>query len=130
MKDSYQNILYAFILIVVTAIFWWTKPIISYPISGIALPTQTTTNLASNPEKLVTYSHLIDPKNLIGYIRTIRHVPTKDLKDATDYPNLQMAKKLAAKIGANGILITGQGAVNSAEGFSNYILYAAALKRH
>lgn len=127
MKSTHQNLMHLIILIVIAAFFWWSKPTLSYPVSGIVLPALPTTLKPILPSQVKVLNRISDRAHVLAYIRTIRHVPISQLTSASMLPNLKLAQRLAAQVGARSLVLTGAAPSSSSFGFSNYILMAAAV---
>lgn len=127
---SVQNFLYMLILIVVSAFFWLTLPSIPNDSHGILLPYQMPEQGMIPVKAVKVLGHYPEKFQRVGLIRTTRHYDSADLvqQDNDEESNVVLARKLAAEVGANGIVITMMGHTLEKGPLDGVLLNAEAIR--
>lgn len=93
--------------VLVCLVVFWLMPTTVYQPSGLILPSQVhqTKQLPPIiPEQVRFYASPPDNYQTLGTIRIMRHFPAKSVQNA-EKEIMQYAQKLAAKAGANGVVV-------------------------
>ncbi len=124
-----QNLLHLAILIVISALFWLVQPSPEYQSHGILLPTGKSYP-AISMDKVKVLGHF--PPNYIdlGLIRTTHHFNSVAIgqQNQEERENLQYARLLAGRVGANAIAVTLLGRSNQIGPLDGTVLYAKAIR--
>ncbi len=129
MKHLHLNIIYAVILIAVAAILYGLSPHPDYTSHGIMLPTNKTFKPVT-ADSVQVYRQAPSNAKVVGTIRIARHftAQTPTANEHNVQANLLLAKKLAAKAGANGLTDIQAGNTANAGPLDASIVYAKAIR--
>lgn len=124
-----QNLLHLAILVIISALFWLTQPSNNYQSHGILLPTGKTYPAVSI-DKIKVLGHFPADYTDLGVIRTTHHFSSVsiDQQNQEERDNLQYAKYLASKSGANAVVVTLLGRSNQIGPLDGTVLYAKAIR--
>ncbi|MDF2529207.1 MAG: hypothetical protein K0Q57_87 [Gammaproteobacteria bacterium] len=130
--DKKQNILYGFIILAVSVIFYIISPSISEDPHGILLPSGAKTYAVTDPSSVQLYETMPKRAIVLGTVRATKHFDS--ITEAADISNqntsVQFAQKLAAQAGANGLVITTLGRTYETGPLDGFVLYGKAIRTY
>lgn len=129
MNRSAQNLLHLAILIAVALFFWMVAPKPVIQSHGILLPTKMKPRQPIAVNQVKVLGHVPAHYQDLGLIRITRHFDSTATKtqDAEEKDNILKARQLAAKRGANAIVVTMLGRSDQVGPLDGTSLYAKAI---
>ncbi|MDO8953538.1 MAG: hypothetical protein Q7V63_01660 [Gammaproteobacteria bacterium] len=131
-SDNKQNLLYGFIILLLTALFYIISPSADQSAHGILLPTGAKAYSQTDPNSIQLYQTMPARAVTLGTIRITKHFDS--ITNAADISNqnstVKLARQLASTVGANAVVITMLGRTYETGPLDGFVLYAKAIRTY